>query len=42
MELQPDESKDIRVWAMPDKPKKFKDDIIIMIKDNPLPEFIPM
>ena len=42
IELEPDQTEEIRVWAMPDAAQKFKDDLIIMIKDNPLPEFIPM
>lgn len=26
---------ELRVWAIPDEARKFKDDLIIMIKDNP-------
>jgi len=26
---------EIRVWAIPDAPETFRDDLIIMIKDNP-------
>lgn len=37
-----DVPKEIRVWAIPDEDKKFKDDLIIMIKDNPIPVIIPM
>lgn len=34
--------KEVRVWAIPDEPLKFKDDLIVMIKDNPLPHIIQM
>ncbi|CAD8206755.1 unnamed protein product [Paramecium octaurelia] len=33
---------ELRVWAFPDKPQKFRDDLIVQIKDNPLPLIIPM
>lgn len=26
---------ELRIWAIPDEAKVFKDDLIIMIKDNP-------
>lgn len=26
---------ELRIWAIPDEARKFKDDLIIMIKDNP-------
>jgi hypothetical protein len=26
---------EIRVWAIPESPEVYKDDLIIMIKDNP-------
>jgi len=42
MELNLDETGDIRVWALPDVDQKFKDDLICMIKDNPTPMIIPM
>jgi len=32
--------KEVRVWAIPDEALKFKDDLIVMIKDNPLPHII--
>jgi len=42
MELNLDETGDIRVWALPDVDQKFRDDLICMIKDNPTPMIIPM
>lgn len=33
---------EIRVWALPDQPRKFRDDLIVMIKDNPSPVILPM
>ena len=33
---------ELRVWAFPDSPLRFKDDLIVMIKDNPLPLIIPL
>ena len=33
---------EIRVWAIPDEAKKFKDEIIVMIKDNPQPLIVPI
>lgn len=33
---------EIRVWAIPDKEQKFRDEIIVMIKDNPIPVIIPL
>lgn len=33
---------ELRVWAIPDEPRKFKDDIIVMIKDNPQPVILPI
>ena len=33
---------EVRIWAIPDQPKKYKDDLIIMIKDNPTPVILPM
>lgn len=35
-------AQEVRIWALPDEAKKFKDDIIIMIKDNPLPVILPI
>jgi hydrocephalus-inducing protein len=37
-----DVPQEIRVWAIPDEDKLFKDEIIVMIKDNPLPVQIPL
>ncbi|EGR29178.1 hypothetical protein IMG5_161280 [Ichthyophthirius multifiliis] len=39
---QNDIPQELRVWAIPDAAQKFKDDIIIMIKDNPTPLILPM
>ena len=33
---------ELRIWAFPDSPQRFKDDLIVMIKDNPLPLIIPL
>jgi len=33
---------ELRVWCFPDKPQKFRDDLIVQIKDNPLPLIIPI
>lgn len=37
-----DTHKDIRVWAIPDEPREFKDELIVMIKNNPIPVVIPL
>mmetsp|Transcript_39419 Transcript_39419/g.35148 ORF Transcript_39419/g.35148 Transcript_39419/m.35148 type:complete len:418 (+) Transcript_39419:788-2041(+) len=37
LSLKVDQTEDIRVWAFPDSVQKFKDDLICMIKNNPLP-----
>jgi len=34
--------RELRVWAIPGEEQKFKDEIIIMIKDNPSPVIIPI
>jgi hydrocephalus-inducing protein len=34
--------KEIRVWAIPDEAKECKDELIIMIKNNPIPVVIPL
>lgn len=39
---QSQESQDIRIWALPDVAQKFKDQLIVMIKDNPSPIVIPL
>ena len=36
------QGQDIRVWAFPDAAQKFRDELIVMIKDNPLPIIIPL
>ena len=33
---------EVRIWALPFEPKKYRDDLIIMIKDNPTPVILPM
>lgn len=33
---------EVRVWALPSEAKKYRDDLIIMIKDNPSPCTLPM
>jgi hydrocephalus-inducing protein len=35
-------AKEIRVWAIPDSAQVFKDELIIMLKNNPLPEIVPI
>lgn len=37
-----DPPKEIRVWSLPDTAQKFRDDLIVMIKNNPSPLIIPM
>ncbi|EGR28756.1 hypothetical protein IMG5_169530, partial [Ichthyophthirius multifiliis] len=37
-----DVPQEIRVWAIPEQPIKYKEDIIIMIQDNPLPVILPL
>jgi len=37
-----DVPQEIRVWALPDQPQKFKDELIIMIKENPIPVILPI
>ena len=33
---------ELRLWAFPDTAQRFKDDLIVMVKDNPLPLIIPL
>jgi len=33
---------EVKVWAIPDELRKFRDDLIIMIKDNPTPVVLPL
>ena len=42
LELNINECKEIRVWALPNEALKFKDELIIMIKDNPQPVLLPI
>jgi len=37
-----DVPQEIRVWALPVQPQKFKDELIIMIKENPIPVILPI
>lgn len=37
-----DVPQEIRVWAIPDQPQKFKDELIVMVKDNPIPLILPI
>ena len=37
-----DVPQEIRVWALPDQPQKFRDELIVMIKDNPIPLILPI
>lgn len=32
----------MRIWSFPDAPQKFRDDLIVMVKDNPLPLIVPL
>lgn len=33
---------ELRIWSFPDAPQKFRDDLIVMVKDNPLPLIVPL
>jgi hydrocephalus-inducing protein len=33
---------EVRVWAIPDEARKYRDDLILMIRDNPTPVTLPM
>ena len=33
---------EVRVWALPSEARKYRDDLIIMIKDNPTPMILPI
>ena len=37
MELKVDETKNLTVFAFPDKAQTFKDEVICLLKDNPNP-----
>jgi hydrocephalus-inducing protein len=37
MDLKIDETKNLTVFAFPDQPKLFKDEVICLLKDNPNP-----
>lgn len=39
---QNDIPQEVRVWAIPNEPRDFKDDLIVMIKDNPNPVILPI
>ena len=34
--------KELRVWSIPDEPRTFLDELIIMVKNNPTPITIPL
>lgn len=36
------EPKELRIWALPDSAEEFKDELIVMIKNNPNPIVIPL
>ena len=38
MTLGIDETKEIRVWAIPDEVKSFREELICVVRDNPIPE----
>lgn len=41
--IEPNEPpKELRVWSIPDEPKPFIDELIVMIKNNPTPITIPL
>lgn len=42
IDLEVDETKEIRVWCIPDEPKKFVDELVCMIKGNPKPYVVKM
>jgi len=35
-------AKELRVWSLPDEPHQFNEELILMIKNNPIPVTIPM
>ncbi len=37
-----DVPQEIRVWALPQQPQKFRDELIVMVKDNPIPLLLPL
>ena len=39
---QNDVPQEVRVWALPDEANRFRDDLIVMIKDNPTPVILPL
>lgn len=43
MKISPtDIPQELRVWAIPNAAQKFRDEIIVMIKDNPTPVILPI
>jgi len=42
MKLGLDQSHDIRIWALPNEVKIFKEELICVIKDNPYPVIFKM
>lgn len=33
---------ELRIWSFPDASQRFRDDLIVMVKDNPMPLIIPL
>ena len=42
MDLEVDQTREVRVWCIPDEPKKFVDELICMVKGNPKPFIIDL
>jgi len=39
---QKEEVAELRVWALPDNVEEFQDDLVVMIKNNPIPVIVPL
>jgi len=39
---QDDVPRELRVWAIPDEARRFRDDVIVMIQNNPTPLVLPV
>ena len=37
-----DVPQEIRIWSIPEQPMRYRDELIIMIKNNPIPVILPM
>ena len=43
MKIAPtDVAQELRIWAIPGVAQKYKDEIVVMIKDNPTPVILPI